>query len=49
MRQLIINIIVFGSIGGLLATMNYPYYTWEFWVIIIGMGIIQINNAIDDQ
>lgn len=44
MRKLAIDCMLFFSIGGMLAYMDYPFYTWEFWVIILCVMLIQINN-----
>lgn len=45
MRKLIINCIVFGSVGGYLGVIGHNINTWSFWVVILGLVAIQINNT----
>ena len=52
MKQLIgalINIFIFMFIAVLLGNMGYGYTTWQFWVILISMAIVQINSGLADH
>lgn len=47
MGKMLINIICFGTVGGVLAVMGFTFFTWQFWIIIVAMGLVQINNFIN--
>ena len=44
-RLMIINCIVFGALCGLLGLEGISYKTWQFWVFVLGIVILQINNS----
>ena len=47
LRLYAINIFCFGYTGFILGTiMDKAITNWEFWVILLLMGVVQINNAI---
>ena len=46
MRVLIINLIVYVFIGGFLISQEMYATTWKFWVFMIAMVIIHLNNSI---
>lgn len=37
-----------GLMGGLLANMGFPFYTWQFWAICLLSMMIQISRLFDD-
>lgn len=46
MRQVIINLIVYGGMGAFLSYLGFPFTKWQFWVVIGGMAIIQLNSSL---
>lgn len=43
--KLIIDICVFGGIAGFLGYLGHSYDAWEFWIVMMGMLIIQVNGG----
>lgn len=44
MRKYIIDAIIMGFMGVLLASMGYTYNTWQYWVIIIFILCYRFNG-----
>jgi len=47
MRKFIVNMFLFGGMCGLLAALGFHVMTWQFWIFVIGMLGLQVNNSID--
>ena len=48
MRKLIVNCVAFGIVGGILAGNGINVGNISFWAIMICMGFVQFNEAIND-
>jgi hypothetical protein len=47
-RQIFINLIAFGFVGGVLASADVMFYShWQYWAINIAMLVVQINSTTD--
>lgn len=44
-RKFIINMFFFALVGAL---CGHRYYDWHYWVIMVGMVGVYVNNSIDD-
>lgn len=40
----ILRLLAYGCVGGVLGSMGYFAANWEFWVIILCMGIVQVTS-----
>jgi hypothetical protein len=47
MRKMLVNMILFGTVGVVLGTHDVTYANWPFWVILVCMMGIQFNNSVE--
>ncbi len=45
MRKVIINMIAYGIMGAVMAKCGKAFSTWEFWVIMACLVIVQVNSS----
>jgi hypothetical protein len=47
-RQVIINVIAFGFVGGVLSSVDVMFYShWQYWAINAALLVVQINSLVD--
>jgi hypothetical protein len=45
--EMLINIIAYGVVGGILASLGATISTWKFWLIMACLIAVQINSSLN--